>query len=404
MARNVLSLRVVQTDGRLAILELRSVRGTGGGPEKTILLGAERRDRTRFDVTVCYLRHRRDPAFAVRAQTANRDIDYLEVVERASFDPGSWRELRRLVRDRRIDIVHAHDYKTDVLALWLAHRSGVVPLATAHGWTGQTARERLLYYPLDKRVLARFPRVIAVSKEIGDELLRHGAHADRIVVLPNGIDPGAFRRQHARRAAVRSALGFGPDDFVVGAVGRLERQKRFDVLLEAVARLTAKIPAIALAIVGAGSLQEPLTQQATSLGLATRCRFLGHRTDVADLHHAFDLFVQSSEYEGTSNAVLEAMALETPIVATEAGGTVELTRPDEHALIVPVRDPVSLAAGINTVFRDPAGAQHRAAAARRRVETELSFDARTRRLEAIYLDLMRARHGAATMPDIMSTS
>src|SRR5579872_6172619 len=101
----------------IRVLELRSVRGTGGGPEKTILLGAKRTDRRRFAVTVCYLRDRRDDAFAVANRAEVRDVDYVEIPERHSFDPSVWPALRKLVRERRIDIVHAHEYKSDLLAL-----------------------------------------------------------------------------------------------------------------------------------------------------------------------------------------------------------------------------------------------------------------------------------------------
>jgi glycosyltransferase involved in cell wall biosynthesis len=108
---------------------------------------------------------------------------------------------------------------------------------------------------------------------------------------------------------------------------------------------------------------------------------------VSDLHHAFDLFVQSSEYEGTPNAVLEAMAMETPVVASDAGGTREVARPGVDALVVPVRDVGALSRAIHEALGDPATARTRAVSARRRIEHELSFEVRTRRLELIYADL-----------------
>src|SRR5688572_22815871 len=112
------------------VLELRSVRGTGGGPEKTILLGAARTDRARFNVTVCYLRDARDPVFGIGERAAGLNVDYVEIREQHSFDTGIWRPLTQLVRDRQIQIVHAHEYKTDLLALLLARRHPVTPLAT----------------------------------------------------------------------------------------------------------------------------------------------------------------------------------------------------------------------------------------------------------------------------------
>ncbi len=122
----------------IRVLELRSVRGTGGGPEKTILLGAARSDKSRYVITVCYIRDRRDSIFAINERAAALGIDYVDVWEKNSFDRAIWPELRKLVRDRRIDIVHAHDYKTDLLALMLGRAEHVIPLTTSHGWTGNS--------------------------------------------------------------------------------------------------------------------------------------------------------------------------------------------------------------------------------------------------------------------------
>ena len=376
---------------RIRVLELRSVWGTGGGPEKTILFGTELATRSRFGVTVCYIRDERDPVFGIDKRASALDIDYVEVRERHSFDRSIWPRLKAIVQDRSIDIVHSHDYKTSLLAYLLSRRLGVIPLATSHGWTGQSARERFVYYPFDRRLLRRFPRVIAVSSEIKAQLVQHGADPHRVLVILNGIDPTAFRRNPGRVPLLRSELGYRPEDIVIGAVGRLERQKRFDLLIEAFAAVSPRHPHLKLAICGGGSLDGELQAHVDRYGVRASCRLLGHREDIADLHHAFDLFVQSSEYEGTPNAVLEAMAMETPLVATDVGGTSELAWPNVHALIVPARDVPALATAIEEMLADPSAAAARAKAARTRIETELSFDARTRRLERVYDELILER-------------
>jgi glycosyltransferase involved in cell wall biosynthesis len=378
----------------IRILELRSVRGTGGGPEKTILQGAARIDASTFQVTVCYVRDQRDPVFGVDARAAELAIDYVEVRERHSFDPTIFPALRRLVRTRRIDIVHAHDYKTNLIAYLLGRFEPIFPMTTVHGWTGHSARERWLYYPLDKRVLARFPRVLAVSSQIREVLLQHGARPERVSVMLNGIDHRRHHRSSARVQEVRSRLGVEPGEFVIGGVGRLEPQKRFDLLVEAFARIHDARANLRLLIVGEGSDRPTIEAAMRRHGVPNgRCRLVGHRDDVADLHHAFDLLVQSSDYEGTPNAVLEAMAMETPVVATDVGGTSELVRDGVDGLLVQPSDPRALADAIVEVLVDEAGTRARVAAARRRVETELSFDARMRLLEDVYRDLVERRDG-----------
>ena len=187
------------------VLELRSVRGTGGGPEKTILLGAAQAG-PGVAVTVCYLRDARDPVFGIDRRASAAGVDYVEVRERHSLDPSIWRPLRDLVRDAAIDIVHAHEYKTDLLAWLLSRSTGAVPLATAHGWTGHSRRERLVYYPADKRVLRRFPVVVAVSSEVKADLVAHGCRPERVRVLLNGIDHrGVPSRSGPRAGGARHA-------------------------------------------------------------------------------------------------------------------------------------------------------------------------------------------------------
>ena len=326
-ARRRGALRVPAAPRRLAktpvirVLELRSVRGTGGGPEKTILFGAERHDRRRFAMTVCYLRDPRDRVFGVD-QRARAMMDYVEVHERHSFDPAIWPRLV-VARARRADIVHGHDYKTNLLAWLLARRTGAVPLATSHGWTGHTARERWSTTRpsarswagfLACRGLERYPRSARACGRAGR----------RVTVLLNGIDPDAFRRSRPRangcapnwvsRRATTSSARLAASTRKSASTTCSRRSRRSDRAARAAAGHRGR------------GLAPRIERAAAALGVAARCRFLGHRLDVAALHDAFDSFVQASEYEGTPNAVLEAMAMETPLVATDAGGTPELAR------------------------------------------------------------------------------
>ena len=372
------------------VLELRSVRGTGGGPEKTILLGAAQAG-PGVSVTVCYVRDARDPVFGIDRRALAAGVDYVEVRERHSLDPSVWRPLRDMVRTRAIDVVHAHEYKTDVLAWLLSHSTGAAPLATAHGWTGHTRRERLVYYPADKRVLARFPVVVAVSSEIKANLVAGGCRPERVRVLLNGIDHRAFRRDRALERDARARLEIQPGQVAIGAVGRLEPQKRFDLLIAAFTEIVKTHSSARLLIAGDGSLRAQLQAQIDALQLGSTCRLLGQVDDVPALHHALDVFVQSSMYEGTPNAVLEAMALETPVIATDVGGTAELVAHGREGLIVPSGDSAALVAALQHVLSDPSAARARAAAARRRVETDLSFESRLRALESIYRELADTR-------------
>jgi glycosyltransferase involved in cell wall biosynthesis len=217
--------------------------------------------------------------------------------------------------------------------------------------------------------------------------LRHGARPSAVGVVVNGIDPQRFRREPRRRDEVRAQLGVTPDAVLIGSVGRLEPQKRFDLLIDAIAALRHRHPELRLVIAGAGSLHDALSAQIARLELATTCRLLGHQADVRALYHALDLFVQSSDYEGTSNAVLEAMAMETPVVATNVGGTAELIEHDVDGVLVPPGSADTLALAIAAVIGDPERMTRLRVAARRTVEDRLSFRARMKSIEQVYRDI-----------------
>jgi glycosyltransferase involved in cell wall biosynthesis len=373
------------------ILELRSVVGTGGGPEKTILFGTAAADRQRFEVTVCYIRDLRDDRHDLHDRAKQLGVDYFELSERHSFDWRVWPQLIALCRLKRVELIHAHDYKTSFLGWLAARKLGIDVIATAHGWTGHSWRERRLYYPAEKWVMKRFPRVIAVSGEIRRDLIAHGTRADAVSVVLNGIDPANFRREPSRRDPVRATFGIPLDACVIGSVGRLEPQKRFDLLIEAVRLVRREHPNVYLVIAGDGGARADLEAQVEQLAASPWCRLVGHQTNIRDLHNALDLYVQSSDYEGTSNAVLEAMAMETSIVATDAGGTAEMIEDDVQGIVVARGSASELARAVARLVDDPATRKRLSQAARLRVEGPLSFAARMRAVEDICQEIIVKR-------------
>jgi glycosyltransferase involved in cell wall biosynthesis len=146
-----------------------------------------------------------------------------------------------------------------------------------------------------------------------------------------------------------------------------------------------------VAIAGDGSCRQTLAARAGALGLGTRVRWAGHLEDVRDFHQALDVYVQTSDNEGVPNAVLEAMAVETPVVATDVGGTGELLEDGVHGLLVPRRDVAALTRAIASSWLDAAATGRRVRAARARIERELSFEARVRAVESIYEELVAER-------------
>jgi glycosyltransferase involved in cell wall biosynthesis len=369
----------------IRLLELRSVWGAGGGPEKTILLSAARHDPSRVRATVAYLRSPRDLAFAggVRARAREAGVSIVEVDDRVRFDLGCISRLRQLALDA--DVIHAHDYKTDVYGLALARRGGARLVATAHGWTGENRKVRL-YQKIDLIALRRYERVLAVSRPTHDVLVTGGVDPKKVVIVPNAIDEAVWRPDN-EAGDLRSELGLGPDDPVIGTTARLSIEKGVDLLLSAVARANdllaargARLPVVLVA--GDGPERAELEWLARLKGLGPHVRFLGHRGDPMRVANTFTVAVVPSRVENLPNALLEAMALGKACVAFGVGGVPDLLG-SAGRLVAPL-DVEGLGRAIVDLLVNPPLRDRLGVEARRRIVRQFSFAERLRRVEDIY--------------------
>ena len=193
------------------------------------------------------------------------------------------------------------------------------------------------------------------STAAADRLVARGiVPRSRLVVITNGLDPAPFQEAGTRRAAARAGLGVADGQFVWLAAGRLEPQKDYPTLLDAIARCTGSGPDHRLLVAGQGRLRPDLERLAGQLGLGDRVRFLGVRADIPELVAACDGVVLSSRFEGLPNVVMEAMAGARPVVATRVGGTPELVEQGASGVLVDPGDPAALAAAMSEVMAAPA--------------------------------------------------
>ena len=237
--------------------------------------------------------------------------------------------------------------------------------------------------PLANAITANAPAVAV------DYRVFAGARAEQVVTVPNGIDVKTIGRlAPAQRAEKRLTFGLGPKDLVVGTVARLAKEKDFETFLRAVALARGELPALRSMIIGGGPLRAHLESFAASLGLANFVQFLGERKDIEDLIQCFDVFLLTSVIEGMPNAVMESQLLGVPVVATRAGGSVDLIRDGETGLLAPIGDHRALASCIVRLFTEDGLWGRISLASEKQIREGYTIEQLVSRTEAVYQNLL----------------
>jgi len=370
------------------VLDARVVTGCGGGPDKTILNSPRFLIPGGYRMLCAYMHPPGDAGFdQLRLKADAAGAPLLSVPDRGPWD---WRvvsELLAVCRRERVQVWHGHDYKSNALGL-LLHRFWPMRLVTTvHGWVKQTQRTPL-YYGLDRLCLRAYEKVLCVSPDLVEECCAAGVRPRRCLLIENGIDTAEYARR-TPLADAKARLGIRPERLVIGAVGRLSPEKGFDLLIRAVDRLLQQGRDVELLILGEGDEATNLQALIHQLGRGDRCRLLGYRADLRPCYEAMDLFALSSLREGLPNVVLEAMAMEIPVVATAIAGVPRLVRDGGNGLLVPPGDLDALRAGLDRLLGDNALRDRFRRAGRTTVETDYSFARRMDRLRALYDEMLR---------------
>jgi glycosyltransferase involved in cell wall biosynthesis len=321
-----------------------------------------------------------------RACAAAR-VRHAPVPMRSSLDVRSAWALARLIREHRIEVVHCQKGRARSLAL-LAGLVAPIPVLILN---------RGVSFPVDRwtRLGYTTPRVsaiVAVCESIKRGLVAGGVPDAKIEVIYSGTDLGRFHPGVDGRR-IRAELGLSPEHALVTQVG-IRSWRGNDDVLEAMARVCHAAPHARLLFVGAPPPRIPtLRDRAFRRGKAVSV--LGHREDIPEILAASDLVVDASYTGlGLTGSLREALAVETPVIATDIEGHPELIVEGETGLLVPPRNPDALAQAILRVLENPTRAKAMARAGRKRVEAQFSMAQKVQRTEALYRRLLAARERA----------
>lgn len=363
-----------------------------GGAERQVIELYRNLDRRRFEPTLCCLSGQ-----VPLAKLLPDEGRELEIIEKSwKYDITVVTRLARLMRDRRIDLVHTFLFDADFSARLAA------PLA---GWPVVLNSERNAQYrrPLIKMIGFRITRPLATGfvansnagKQFTEQSLR--LPPNRVFVVRNGVRTDIFHPDQEARAWVRTELGIEPNQPLIGMIASFKPQKNHRCFLAMAKLVLERNPDARFICVG-----EPLrnnykgsadnhrlvTEMVANLGLGSYIHFLGHRSDLHAIYNACDITVLSSHHEGTPNVLLESMACGVPVVATNVSDNAQIVPNGVVGYIVPRDDEYTMTERISELLGDRQRLREFGTQARQWVEHELSTAALARNTESVYLTVL----------------
>jgi len=349
----------------MKILHINTERTWRGGEQQTLNLVVGLRER-RID---CHLVCQAGCPLEEKAERAG--VDVIPISMRGEIDLAAAFRIRALIKRYHCDILHSHTSHAHSLAFLASIGTGVKRLVTRRVDFSIFRHSFLKLSGLKYRLLADY--YIAISHKIKDVLLHDGIADQRIFVVHSGIDPQRFKQ--ASGDHLLTEFDIGENQQVVINVAHLAGHKGQKYLVRAIPQVLAKLPDTRFFIVGQGELLDELKGTASGLGLKRELVFTGFRNDVADFYRIADLFVMSSVQEGLGTAVLDALALAKPVVATDTGGLPEIIQDGKTGRLVAPADPAALAEGIVEMLTRTEAAKAMAEAGRALVQNFFSTDA-----------------------------
>ena len=290
--------------------------------------------------------------------------------------------------------MHTHTSKAGFIGRIAAARAGVpVIVHTPHGNVFHGYFNRWLsriFVWMERHCARRSDRIIELTPGGIKEHLDEGiGRKEQFRVIFSGIDTAPFDAAIARREETRAALSVAPEDFLVGAVGRLEPIKGFAYFIEAAHRIAAEVPEARFVLVGQGALEAELRRAARPL--AGRFFFTGPREDVPDLMAAMDVLAVPSINEGMGRVLLEAGAAGIPVVASRVGGIPDIVDDGETGLLVRPRDAAALANAVIELRAAPERRHLMGATARAKVVPHFSLESMVEQIENLYEEVLHEK-------------
>jgi glycosyltransferase involved in cell wall biosynthesis len=379
---------------KAAVVQLIDSFNQGGSERQALQLTRLLADSGRFNVRLACL----SPEGSLRPSIDDLDLGAIPSFPLNSFyDANAVKQLRRFVawlKSSRIDIIHTHDFYTNIFGMSAATLARVpVRIASMR----ETAGMRTATQKRAQRVAHSLAHhVVANSNAVRSVLIAQGIAAEKVTVIYNGLDFRRLASGMLSRSEALAALGLKSDEtrpsrFISIVANMRHEVKNYPMFLRAARRVTEAVPEAVFLLAGEGELKDSLQQLANELGIEDSTCFLGRCENIGALLEVSEVCVLSSKAEGFSNSILEYMAAARPVVATNVGGAPELIAESETGYLVASGDDETMAARLVSLLHDPQKAKAMGEAGKRLVEQKFSCEARRASTEELYSRLLQQR-------------
>lgn len=288
------------------------------------------------------------------------------------------------IRRERFDLVHCHLPMSGVVARLAGRAAGIPVVYTEHNLQ---ERYRFLTRQANRMTWSAQDAVVAVSEQVADSIDRLMGSRVPVRVIHNGVPSPSVRIFEEQARKLRQSMGFSPDRIVIGTLAVFRKQKRLDHWIEVAARARSADPRLRFLIVGDGPLRAQIAEKIATVGLSEVVRMPGLQNEPRPWLAAMDIFMSTSQFEGLPLALLEAMAMARPVIATRVGGVPEAVESGESGILSEFGDIDGLSAAVVRLAADSGARARIGEAARARIMSAFSMERMASGLESLYLSV-----------------
>lgn len=371
------------------VMHLRSGSGKGFyGAESVILSICKNIDKEKFNCVICCFKDSRIDEITLIDETKKINIPGEIIKQSFRFDLSAIFKLKVLLNKYNIDILHCHDYKANFIGLLTSLLRKVRLVTTLHGWRKVGGREKF-YEFIDSIAIKCFHQVVAVSQNIKENFPENRLLQKKITVVHNGVAEDYFGTKVIDKEYKKN-LGISEDMNVIGTVGRLSKEKGQNYLIEAAGEILNVFPNTIFIIAGDGPFKENLLHTASSVDLEKHIIFTGLLSpyEIKKIYSLIDIFILPSLTEGICLALLEAMAMGIPVIATAVGGNPEVVDNGKAGFLVPPADSTAIAKVVIELLKDKNKYGFFSTAGKNFVKKEFSCNKMVKEMEEVYKKLI----------------